>query len=79
MAIPIADIAWVRAELAPRFLELTTLHHPPDPPGVTFITSRMSNRGEQKDSAASAQVVEPRPSSNATPKSLPGSAMTPRT
>ncbi|WP_405447280.1 TIGR02391 family protein [Streptomyces erythrochromogenes] len=57
MAIPIADIAWARAELA-RFLELTTLYHPPDPPGVAFITSRMSNRGEQKDIAASAQVVE---------------------
>ncbi|WP_327359933.1 TIGR02391 family protein [Streptomyces sp. NBC_01296] len=57
MAISIADIAWARAELA-RFLELTTLYHPPDPPGVTFITSRMSNRGDQKDILASAQVVE---------------------
>ncbi|MFI5642685.1 hypothetical protein ACIA8H_35560 [Streptomyces goshikiensis] len=57
MAIPIAHVEWARTELA-RFLELTTLYHPPDPPGVTFITSRMSNRGDQKDIAASAQVVE---------------------
>ncbi|MGW4510308.1 TIGR02391 family protein [Streptomyces sp. NPDC004436] len=57
MAVPIADIAWARAELA-RFLELTTLYHPPDPPGLTIITSRMSNRGDEKDILAGAQVVE---------------------
>ncbi|MFE9172467.1 TIGR02391 family protein [Streptomyces kebangsaanensis] len=51
------DIEWSRGELA-RFLELTELYRPPDPPGVAIISSSMSNRGEQADIVASAHVVE---------------------
>ncbi|MEC4571058.1 TIGR02391 family protein [Streptomyces virginiae] len=57
MAIPIADIAWAREELA-RFLELTDLYRRPDPPGVAVITAQLSNRGAEKDILGSAQVVE---------------------
>ena len=51
------DIEWARAELA-SFLKLTELYSPPDPPGVVFFTSRMSNRGGDREIVASAQVVE---------------------
>lgn len=51
------DIGWAREELA-RFLELTELYHPPDPPGLITLTSHMSNRGAAKDIIASAHVVE---------------------
>ncbi|MGM0347248.1 TIGR02391 family protein [Streptomyces sp. Adlamb9] len=51
------DIAWAREELA-RFLELTELYRPADPPGVFSVTSRRSNRGSLADIVASAHVVE---------------------
>lgn len=51
------DIAWARSELA-KFLELTELYRPEDPPGVLMISSRLSNRGSQADIVASAHVVE---------------------
>ncbi|MGV9937870.1 TIGR02391 family protein [Streptomyces olivaceoviridis] len=51
------DVEWARGELA-RFLELTELYRPPDPPGMTVWTTRKSNRGSQEDIVASAHVVE---------------------
>ncbi|MFD5106328.1 TIGR02391 family protein [Streptomyces cinereoruber] len=51
------DIDWARGELA-RFLELTELYRPPDPPGVLLFSSSLSNRGSQSDIIASAHVVE---------------------
>lgn len=57
MAIPIADTAWARTEPV-RFLQLTELYSKPDPPGVMIVTSRLSNRGAEKDILAGEQVVE---------------------
>ncbi|MGW2779515.1 TIGR02391 family protein [Streptomyces olivaceoviridis] len=51
------DVDWASGELA-RFLELTELYRPPDPPGMTVWTTRKSNRGSQEDIVASAHVVE---------------------
>ncbi|MEV0113273.1 TIGR02391 family protein [Streptomyces sp. NPDC050844] len=51
------DIPWVREELA-QFLRLTDLYRPPDPPGVSIISSWRSNRGSEAEIVASAQVVE---------------------
>lgn len=51
------DIAWARQELA-NFLVHTELYRPPDPPGVAVGSSRLSNRGQAADIAASAYVVE---------------------
>ncbi|WP_219818901.1 hypothetical protein [Streptomyces sp. SM11] len=48
------DIAWARAELS-SFLELTELR---SPPGLLSASSRMSNRGGEREIVASAQVVE---------------------
>ncbi|MFF5393204.1 hypothetical protein ACFY5H_33675 [Streptomyces sp. NPDC013012] len=53
------DIDWARGELT-RFLELTELYRPPDPPGVMLFSSSLSNRGLQSDIIASAHVVEAR-------------------
>ncbi|MFJ8298386.1 hypothetical protein ACIQ9R_21200 [Streptomyces sp. NPDC094447] len=51
------DIEWARAELA-NFLKLTELYRPPNPPGVSVVTSRRSNRGSQDEIIASAHAVE---------------------
>ncbi|GAA3034174.1 hypothetical protein GCM10020229_52060 [Kitasatospora albolonga] len=51
------DIPWARAELA-NFLQLTDLYRRPDPPGVSIISSQLSNRGSLADIVASAHVVE---------------------
>ncbi|MEV7214082.1 TIGR02391 family protein [Kitasatospora cineracea] len=51
------DTAWAHQELA-QFLELTALYRRPDPPGVSVISSRLSNRGAAAEIIASAQVVE---------------------
>jgi len=51
------DREWAIKELD-RFLELTELYRPPDPPGVVVFSSRMANRGSQAEIRASAQVVE---------------------
>ncbi|MXM62514.1 restriction endonuclease [Streptomyces sp. HUCO-GS316] len=51
------DVEWARGEFS-RFLELTELYRPADPPGMAVFTTRKSNRGSQADIVASAQVVE---------------------
>jgi len=51
------DIDWAIKELD-RFLELTELYRPPDPPGIVNWTARRSNRGSQDDIRAGAQVIE---------------------
>ncbi|MGW1602973.1 TIGR02391 family protein [Streptomyces eurythermus] len=51
------DIEWARGELR-RFLDLTELHRPPDPPGMTVFSTRKTTRGAQADIVASAHVVE---------------------
>jgi hypothetical protein len=48
---------WAAEELG-RFLELTELYRPPDPPGMTIVSSDLSTRGAESDIVASAQVVE---------------------
>ncbi|MDK9498233.1 TIGR02391 family protein [Streptomyces katrae] len=58
MAVNITDPEWARAELA-KFLELTELHRKPERPGgVMRFSASMSNRGDEKEILASAQVVE---------------------
>jgi Protein of unknown function (Hypoth_ymh) len=51
------DIEWAIKEID-RFLGLTELYRQPDPPGILTLTPHMSNRGNQDDIRASAQVVE---------------------
>ncbi|MFF5757497.1 TIGR02391 family protein [Streptomyces longwoodensis] len=51
------DVEWARGELS-RFLELTELYRPPDPPGMVVFSTRKSNRGNPADIIASAHVVE---------------------
>ncbi|GIG63415.1 hypothetical protein Lfu02_77870 [Longispora fulva] len=51
------DTDWALTELN-NFLRLTELYYPPDPPGMIIMTSHLSNRGEDADILASAQVVE---------------------
>ena len=48
---------WATAELT-KFLSLTELYRPPDPPGVTIFSSHLSTRGAERDVVTSAQVVE---------------------
>jgi hypothetical protein len=50
------DVEWARGELS-RFLELTELYRPSDPPGVVVFSTRKSNRGKPADIIASAHVV----------------------
>ncbi|WP_328361674.1 TIGR02391 family protein [Streptomyces sp. NBC_00445] len=51
------DVEWARGELT-RFLELTELYRPPDPPGMVVFSTRKSNRGKSADIIASAHAVE---------------------
>ncbi|GAA0677210.1 hypothetical protein GCM10010193_33090 [Kitasatospora atroaurantiaca] len=51
------DTAWARQEFT-NFLTLTELYHRADPPGMTVVSSRLSNRGPAAEIMASAQVVE---------------------
>ncbi|MEV6753172.1 TIGR02391 family protein [Streptomyces sp. NPDC051214] len=51
------DIPWARAELA-KFIELTAMYRPADPPGVLSVSSQLSNRGSPSEIVASAHVVE---------------------
>ncbi|QLH27362.1 restriction endonuclease [Streptomyces sp. Rer75] len=51
------DIDWARDQFA-RFLELTELYRPSDPPGTSTLRSSRANRGTQDEIVASAQVVE---------------------
>jgi len=51
------DTAWALEQLN-EFIRLTELYKRPDPPGVTSLTARMSNRGRPDEIAAPAQVVE---------------------
>ncbi len=48
---------WVDSQLV-EFLQLTELYRPTSPPGVVNLTPYLSNRGQQADIVASAQVVE---------------------
>lgn len=48
---------WATEELE-KFLRLTELYRPPNPPGMMDMSSQMSNRGAASNIIASAQVVE---------------------
>jgi hypothetical protein len=51
------NIEWALGELA-KFLDLTELYRPSDPPGVVMFTSRLGTRGSDSEIVAQAQVVE---------------------
>ncbi|MEV6480342.1 TIGR02391 family protein [Streptomyces sp. NPDC051576] len=51
------DVEWARGELS-RFLELTELYRPADPPGMVVFSTRKTNRGQPDEIVASAYVVE---------------------
>lgn len=51
------DTDWAIKELD-RLLELTELYRKPDPPGIISVSAHKSNRGNEDDIRASAQVIE---------------------
>jgi hypothetical protein len=51
------NVEWAQEQLT-RFLQLTELYRPPDPPGVVIFSAQMSNRGSEAEIIEQAQVIE---------------------